>query len=179
MRMRMIHLIPFLFALPAFAQSASPMLVVGGQQPTAAAKPASELEQERLINQFPDWAVTRVGSATGGWDKDVVPAPAAPANPAGANISPNAQAPAAPAAPEAPDSPITKLWPVDTVPIFLRSCIGYRPALLVPCKCVIGRLMTEMPHDEFLELTAKGTIEQDARLKNIRLQCAVQPQPRQ
>jgi hypothetical protein len=29
-----------------------------------------------------------------------------------------------------------------------------------------------MPHDEFLALTAKGTIEDDNRLKTIRQQCA-------
>lgn len=176
MRMRVVHLLPFLFALPVLAQDNSPMLIVGG--PQTATKPASEVEQERLVQQFPDWAVTRVGSATGGWDKDVIAAPQAPANPASATAPANAPTPAAPTPPAAPASPVSKLWPVDTVPIFVRACVGFRPALLLPCQCVIGKLMLAMPHDEFLELTAKGTIEQDARLKQIRLQCATQPRPR-
>lgn len=175
--MRLFFLIPLLFALPALAQHASPMLVVGG--PKAAPKAASEIEQERLIQQFPDWAVTRAGSATGGWDKDVPTAPQAPVNPGSATAPTTAPTPAAPAAPAAPASPVNKLWPADTVPIFVRSCVGYRPALLLPCQCVIGKLMLAMPHDEFLQLTAQGTIEQDARLQKIRLQCATQPRTRE
>ncbi len=142
------------------------MVVIGGDQPRRA---ASEVEQERLVNQFPNWAVTRAGAASGGYDQDVPPSPAYPA---AAPTASTAATPAAPAAPQVPAAPINKLWPRDTVPIFMQSCVGYRPKLFVPCQCIIGRLMLEMPHDEFLALTAKGTIEDDNRLKTIRQQCA-------
>jgi hypothetical protein len=59
------------------------------------------------------------------------------------------------------------------VPLFMPACVGYQPKLVVPCNCVIGKLMLAMPHDEFLKLSANGTIEDDIRLKNIRIECAV------
>lgn len=166
--MRTILLIALLTSTAAFAQNDNSMLVVGGSQP--APRPASEIEQERVMQQFPEWAVTRAGAATAGTDKDTPAAPAAPAAP-GAQAAP--ASPASPAAPAAPANPASKLWPADTVPIFMKSCVNFQPKLVVPCNCVIGKMMLAMPHDEFLALTAKGTIEQDVRVKNIRTACAV------
>lgn len=167
--MRFAPLILMLAAAAAWAQQDSPMVVIGGGNQQK--RPASEIEQERLINQFPEWAITRAGAATGGYDKDVPPTPNYPTSPQPAART-EPPVPQTPAAPASPTPPASKLWPADTVPIFLRSCVGYQPKLIIPCKCVIGRLMVEIPHDEFLLLTAKGTIEQDQRLRIIRSQCA-------
>lgn len=165
--MRFLLLIPFLvFPLAALAQDDNSMLVVGGAKDP---RPASEIEHERVVQQFPDWAVTRAGAAAGGHDQDVPATPSAPA-------APSATAPQSaptPAIPAAPASPASKLWPADTVPIFMKSCVSYQPKLVVPCSCVIRKLMVAMPHDEFLKLTAEGTVEADARLQNIRVECAV------
>lgn len=163
--MRYTVLIPFLL----FAHAAMAQLIIGGDEGPQRA--ASEIEQERLIQQFPQAAVEQLGNRSGGYDKDV---PATPANPTtsaapGAALPPGAQSPVAPTPPA---SPISKLWPADTVQHFMPSCIGADPRLIAPCQCVIGRVMLEIPHDEFLRLTAQQTIENDARLQNIRLQCA-------
>lgn len=147
------------------------MLVVGGQVKDN--RPASEIENERVVNAFPENAVTRLGSSVGGSDRDVINPPAAPIAPSspGAEAIPNS--PPAPAIPAAPASPASKLWPADTVPIFMKSCVSYQPKLVVPCSCVINRVMLAMGHDEFLKLTAEGTIEEDIRVKNIRTECAI------
>lgn len=143
------------------------MLVVGGPKDK---RPASEIEQERVLNQFPEWAVTRAGAATAGTDQDMPSAATAPASPGAGDVPAN---PASPKIPEAPASPVSKLWPADTVPIFMRACVNYQPKLVMPCNCTIGKMMLAMPHDEFLELTAKGTLEDDIRVKNIRTECAL------
>lgn len=169
--MKKLLVLSLLIPSAVFAQQDSMLVVNGGQMRDA--RPASEIEHERVMNQFPDWAVTRVGSATGGYDKDVTTPPAAPVAPASPGAEAIPPSPQAPAAPAAPANAITKLWPADTVPIFMQSCVGYQPKLVVPCNCVITNLMLEMPHDEFLRLTAQNTIEDDIRLKNIRVKCAV------
>lgn len=143
------------------------MLVVGGDT-----KPASQAAQEDLINNFPEWAVTNAGANTTGMKADV---PASPKPPASAPVPAGAAAPASPETPKPPKSPADKLWPVDTVPIFMRACVGLHIELIPPCKCTITKLMQQMPHDEFLELTARGTIEQDARLSTIRYECVGTP----
>lgn len=160
-----------LMSTAALAQSQSPMMIVQGSNAAPDQRPASEIEHERVLNNFPDWAVTRAGAATGGSDADIADgAPAAPTP----EPSPAPKGPETPAAPAAPQAPISKLWPADTVPIFVKSCVGFEAQKLVPCNCVIGKLMLAMPHDEFLKLSAQGTIEQDARLQNIRIACAVE-----
>lgn len=180
--------------MAAFAAeySDSPLLVVGGQQPAAmanASQAATPVSQENptqpnaapyadpaqaITANFPAWAVTSVGqNSTGG-----NPVPAAPAAPGNAPVSAqpiNPAASAAPTAPTAPTSPVNKLWPIDTVPIFMRSCMGFHVELAAPCKCIIVNLMTQMPHDEFLKLSAAGTIESDPRLSAIRYQCLGSP----
>jgi hypothetical protein len=155
----------------ALAQSAAPMVVVGGDAPVTPA----QAEQQRLANQFPEWAVTNAGAATGGWSKDVPAPPGAPESP---NVEPSKAAPSvtAPSAPASPANPISKLWPIDTIPIFMRSCVGFEPQLIAPCGCVIRELMVKMPHNEFLAKSADGSIEQDATLHSIRTNCAVAPQ---
>ncbi len=150
------------------------MLVVDGTPKDP--RPPSQIEQERVLREFPDYAITRLGTSTGGYDKDVAPIPPAAPTPATAPAPAGA---AAPKAPEAPANAVDKLWPADTVPIFMPACVGYQPKLVVPCNCVIGKLMLAMPHDEFLKLTANGTIEQDIRLKNIRVECAVKAAAKQ
>jgi hypothetical protein len=120
---------------------------------------------------FPDAAVTRIGANSTGQTDDTPPAPATPTAPA----APDAPTPASPAAPAAPASPISKLWPRDTVPVFLQSCTGFHPELVVPCTCVITTLMGQMGHDEFMQLSADGTIEQDPRVKSARAQCIPGP----
>lgn len=182
--MHRILLLSLLLSTPAVAQTNAPMVIIGGDQPAAAveqAAPAASAApaaaprqssalttQQRLMGNFPEWAVSQAGSAVGGAGEDVerIPdaAPAAPSAPAGA-VAANPKGAAL------PDNPTLKLWPMDTVPIFLQSCVGYRPQLLMPCNCVIRRLMPAMGHDEFLKLTARGTLEQDPRLQSIRAEC--------
>ena len=171
--MRALFLIPFLITTAAFAQNDGSMLVIGGAKDP---RPASAIEQERVMQQFPDWAVTRAGAVTGGYDQDVPTAPAAPASP---STEATPKSPPTPAIPSAPANPANKLWPADTVPIFMKSCVSYQPKLVVPCSCIIHKLMTAMPHDEFLKLTAAGTVEDDIRLQNIRVECAVKAAARQ
>jgi len=158
-----------LFAASAFAQSASPIMIIGGDEP---ARNPQEEANVRALTNFPESAITRAANVTNGSSQDIPPAPASPAAPT-APVS--GAAASSPTAPAAPASPVSKLWPVNTVPIFMRTCVGFRPTLFAPCQCVIGRMMREFPHDEFLELTAKGTIEQDPRLENIRVACANEP----
>lgn len=157
----------------AFAQQA-PMLVVGGDDNA----PASEQAQRAQIEQFPTWAITTVGANTMGQNNDIPSAPAAPQSPSTAEAG--ADAPAAPTvdAPKPPKNPVTQAWPYDTVPIFMQACVGYHAELTAPCYCVVSKLVNTMPHDEFLQLSAAGTIEDDARLVDIRSQCAAQPRPR-
>ncbi|MFM9889938.1 MAG: hypothetical protein ACKVOE_04730 [Rickettsiales bacterium] len=162
-----------LVALAQVNRAASPLLVVNPQQPAgapAAATPAP------LAPSFPDWAVTKVGDNPGA------------ANPGGIPYAPNVPISAAPAAPQnaaaaavpqAPAAPVSKLWPRDTIPLFLPSCTGFHPEMVQPCTCIITRLMTAMGHDEFLFKSEAGTIESDPRLIAIRNECAQAPRQRQ
>lgn len=179
-------------AFSAMAQSAAPMVVIDTTDETAV-NAASEAEADTPI-AFPAAAVTIVGASTivdplANIDKPALvfadpdtphatgasttnapaPSPTLPSAATNAPAAPTTNAPATPA------SPIDKLWPIDTVPIFMTSCVGYQPKLYAPCKCVIGRLMTEMPHDEFLQLSVTDAIERDPRLRAIRLQCVGTP----
>ena len=93
---------------------------------------------------------------------DDPPVPAAPESPAGGDV---------PAAPESPSLKPSKLWPVDTVPVFMLSCVQLQKEIVSTCRCVINNLMKAMPHDEFLQLSESGLIERDQRYLNIRRQC--------
>ncbi len=186
------HLLPILLvALPLAAhaqeanRAASPMLVVAPQQqqaaptttPAAAPAPAaSELAAQKAAASFPDWAVTQIGQKTSGVDNGVVAPPASPANPAAPASAQNPANPASPATPASPANPAAKLWPKDTVPIFLQSCANFHVELIAPCSCVITNLMLSMGHDEFLAKSEAGTIEADARLIKARSECATAPQ---
>lgn len=125
------------------------------------------------MQNFPEWAITSAGENTTGQNSGNVAGPKAPANPAPAA---SAASPASPKNPEPPKAPVSpKLWPIDTVPIFLRACVGIEPQMIAPCGCVIRELMVKMPHDEFLQKSANGTIEQDPTLNAIRVGCATKP----
>ena len=132
---------------------------------TAAATPATA---KVYTPDFPDWAITQVGQNSAG--NNNTPPDAAPQAPQ-APAAPTPTAAPTPASPDTPPSPASKLWPRDTVPIFVRSCIGYHVELVPACSCIITNLMGAMPHDEFMKLSENGTIEQDVRLQNIRQQC--------
>ena len=164
--------------------SSAPMLVVGEGAPvkpaaSAASVPAPAAGPVAAFPNFPEAAITRVGEKTNTEHVDAPtspPSPAAPASAAGTSAPAN---PATPSAPIAPKSPISKLWPRDTIQIFLPPCTGLRPQFVVPCTCVITKLMLEMPHDEFLAKSETGTIEQDPRLIRIRHDCATAPQKKE
>ncbi|MBX9725971.1 MAG: hypothetical protein K2X09_01790, partial [Rickettsiales bacterium] len=128
---------------------------------------------------FPEVAITRVGENTTGQQVAVPPTPASPTSPAAAGTSAPPANPSNPAAPPTPASPVSKLWPRNTIEIFIPPCTGLRPQFLVPCTCVITKLMVEMPHDEFLAKSEAGTIEQDPRLIRIRSDCATAPQKKE
>lgn len=76
------------------------------------------------------------------------------------------------AAPTAP----SKLWPRNTLQIFMPRCTALKEPFIEPCRCVITKLMNAMPHDEFLKKSEEGSIEQDPRLIQIRNECATAPQ---
>jgi|GEM_PF-6369630 len=177
--------------LAAFAAdySDAPLIVVNSQAaqvapaeavPTtgpvkATSQPSQPGAATTYTPDFPEWAVTKVGENSAG---NTNPVPDSPASPADAPQAPQAvaaAAPAAPTSPASPASPINKLWPIDTIPIFMKSCMGFHVELAAPCKCVITNLMVEIPHDEFLKLTAAGSIEQDTRLASIRYRCVGTP----
>ena len=182
--MRVIHLIlPLLFLpLAALAQSYSnaPMVVVGDGAPAATTKPATTNPVPGAgFPNFPENAITRVGENTTGQHIDAPANPPSPVSPAAAPSGPAATTPANPSSPASPKSPINKLWPRNTVEIFMPPCTGLRPQFFVPCTCVISKLMLTMPHDEFLAESEAGTIENDPRLIRIRTDCATAPQKKE
>lgn len=126
----------------------------------------------RTLASFPDIAVTRVGENTTGQHVDAPPAPGANLAPAAAPAAPTA---VTPASPMSPSSAVSKLWPRDTIALFMPSCVGYYPQFGQPCMCVITQMMSTMPHDEFLRESEAGTIETDPRLIKIRTDCASAP----
>jgi pyruvate/2-oxoglutarate dehydrogenase complex dihydrolipoamide acyltransferase (E2) component len=140
--------------------------------PKANNEPVAAAAAQTLIDDFPVWAVSKAGSDTTGQTGEAPVTPPAPAAPA----APSAPAAAeTPKAPPAPASPTDKLWPRDTVPIFMRSCTGLHVEYLAPCSCVITKLMLAIPHDEFLELSAAGKIDEDKRMTDIRSGCLATP----
>jgi len=165
-------------ALPVFASaqspSASPIMVIGEDTSPNMATAKSVVPGADLPH-FPENAITRVGENTTGQHVDAQLSPPAPVAPAAAAAAATPASPANPASPTPPASPISKLWPRDTVEVFLPSCTGLRPQYVIPCTCVITQLMLQMPHDEFLAKSADGTIEQDPRLIRIRTDCATSP----
>lgn len=184
-------LITFVATAPlvAFAQySNAPMLVVDQSHqaaPAAVAAPPQTAQattapkattpSQAFTPDFPEWAVTKAGENTGGGNP--IPAtPAAPADAPQATQPAQAGTAAVPATPAAPASPVSKLWPIDTIPIFMKSCMGFHIELAAGCKCTIVNLMVEMPHDEFLRLSADGSIENDKRLTAIRYRCIAMPE---
>jgi len=156
------------------------MVVVGeGAAPRIAPVAAPTRNPDAAFPNFPEIAITRVGENTSGQHVDVPATPPSPPTPQAANAAGSPQTPANPAAPSAPKSPVSKLWPRDTVEIFIPPCTGLRPQFLVPCTCVITKLMVEMPHDEFLAKSENKSIEQDPRLIRIRRDCATAPQKKE
>ena len=128
-----------------------------------------------LPPNFPEWAVSNAAQNTAGNTNPVVASPASPTTPATPVAVDAGHAPVTPPAPSAPESPVSKLWPRDTVPIFVKSCVGFHVELIPACGCVITELMASMPHDEFLKLSETGAIESDPRLKHARLDCVAAP----
>ena len=117
-------------------------------------------------------AVT-LAATSAAWAQSSPNLPAQPAAPKQANIPVN------PESPPSPKSPLAKLWPADTVPVFVLACAQFHKELIAPCKCTITKLMTAMPHDEFLALSAENVIEQDQRYLNSRRACIGTPRTRQ
>lgn len=178
-----------LLPLSVAAQSYSnaPLVVIGEGAPAAAPAPAAPVVGAAKASgsipgfpNFPEIAITRVGEKSNAEHVDPPanpPSPAAPSPAAAGSSAP--QTPANPASPASPKSPVSKLWPRDTVQIFVPPCTGLRPQFVIPCTCVITRLMVAMPHDEFLAKSEAGTIEQDPRLQRIRQDCATAPQKKE
>lgn len=97
------------------------------------------------------------------------PAPAAPSTPAAPTSEP---APASAKSPDAVIAPHGKLWPSNTIPLFMTSCTKFHVEMVEPCGCIIRKVMTQFPHDEFMRIDAAGQIETDPRLQRIRQECA-------
>jgi hypothetical protein len=156
--MRLFLFITLILPVAAYAQA--PVAPSGQIQPQpAAASPAPA---------FPDWAVT-----TGGKETTPPPAPgnAAPAAP----VPATPQAPVAPGIPVSPTAPVSDIWPADTVPVFVRRCAMNRVELVAICRCTIETVMKGMTHREFLALSEKNAVAQDARYINARQTCATPP----
>jgi hypothetical protein len=172
----MRYLLPWIFALAvpfaALAQGYSHAPIIVEAAPPASANLAV------LPPSFPDWAVTKAGENTTGQQVVQPAAPANPANPTTPAAANAAATPATPTAPPSPESPASKLWPRDTVPIFMQSCVGFHPELVSACSCVITHLMPALPHDEFLRETADDTIEKDPRVIDARMSCVGSPHQR-
>lgn len=155
-----------LLPMVAMAQSYSqaPMLVVGDSQPTpastAAPADASPSDKAGALASFPENAVTKIGDV------------ASPSKETTGAVKPVADVPANAEA-EAEES---KLWPKNTLEIFMPRCTGLKLPFVGPCRCVMTKLMSAMPHNEFLKKSKDGTIEQDSRLISIRKECATAPQ---
>jgi hypothetical protein len=180
----------FLLSCPVLAAAAddSPIIIVGnpaGAEARPAAKPEGKTvppagpvaaaSAEAITQSFPAWAVSKAGADTSGQGAAIPAAPASPesaAIPAAPAFPPSAGAPQPPAA---PSSPLNRLWPRDTVPIFMRSCTGLHIELIPACQCVISKMMLSMPHDEFLTLSAGNRLDSDPRILAIRQGCLGTP----
>ena len=188
----MIASLALLLPITVVAQTraAAPVIIIGegapsvappgsASVPSVAATPAPNPVPGAKFPNFPEAAITRIGETTTGVHVDAPANPPSPSASATAASSQAALTPASPAAPPSPVSPISKLWPRNTVEIFLPPCTRLRPQFLVPCTCVITKLMLAMPHDEFLAKSEAGTIEADPRLIRIRTDCATAPQKKE
>ena len=163
--------------------SQAPLVAIGnGELITRqnAPKVAADEVTNAIISQHTgtqpgDAAVAAAGNATA---NQIAPntTPAAPASPAAAPAAPTAAASASPASPPAP---VSKLWPRDTVPIFMTSCTRLHSELFIPCRCIIDKLMAQMQHDEFMRLSDGSLIDSDPRFLAIRDQCIAVPKQRQ
>jgi hypothetical protein len=178
MRHIFIFLTTFFISLAAQAQhAASPIVIIGEGAPAATKSAAASAPVPgAAFPNFPENAITRVGENTNGEHIDSPAAPASPPSPANPSAAASPATPANPASPATPASPVSKLWPRDTISIFLPPCTGLRPQFIVPCTCVITKLMMAMGHDEFLAKSEAGSIESDPRLIRIRQDCATAPQ---
>lgn len=160
----MFLLILFSFiSLPALAQVErynSPIVAVGD---------GSVMTRSQAISKAADKAFIAIA---GDKAADEFPAPDAPKAPE----APKPTAPQSPANPASPPSPISKLWPRDTVPIFVTSCSKLRRETLNPCRCIINRLMQKMMHDEFIRLSEANQIDIDPRYLTIRQDCVSEGQ---
>lgn len=194
--MRLILLMLTLTVIPLLVSAQhyddSPMVLVGGRDTlvakpavakenptpptTATAQPAVSAKTPPVPPNFPEWAISKAGQNAAGNSNPVPETPASPTPPA------DGDAPASPAAlghpetPPAPESPAGKLWPKDTVPIFVKSCIGFHVQLIPACTCVITQLMATIPHDEFLKLSETDKIDSDPRYTKARQDCATAPE---
>ena len=162
-------------AAAAIAPAAGTPATVAATTAPAAAVPAPKPADSILIN-FPKAAITQVGANTMGQGLDITPNPASPDSPTPPPPAASPASPANPNSPTPPANPISKLWPRDTIELFMPSCTGLRVQYVPPCTCVITQLMVQMPHDEFLAKSEAGIIEQDPRLIKIRTDCATAPQ---
>ena len=157
----MIGLLPMSVMAQSYSQA--PMLVVGDSQAassTAAATDAPVSDKAGALASFPENAVTKIGDV------------ASPSKETTGAVKPVADVPANAEA-EAEES---KLWPKNTLEIFMPRCTGLKLPFVGPCRCVMTKLMSAMPHNEFLKKSKDGTIEQDSRLISIRRECATAPQ---
>lgn len=169
--MRILLSLLLLMTLPltALAQthSSAPLIAVGNGNVVAPSAPTSTTTttpapaaDPNFAAGFPESAVTKLG------------APDSASSPAPASL-------AAPPHPDAPPAPVSKLWPRDTVPIFMQSCVHFHPELIPACNCIITNVMKQMQHDEFLRLSQAGTIEDEQRIISIRERCVATPKQRQ
>ncbi len=136
------------FALTASASKAS-LVVIDGGRPVETT--AAEMIDESESAPFPEEAITT------------------------APLSVEASKVFAPESKNAPARAIDPRWPKDTTKTFLPSCTGLRPQFVTPCTCIITQLMEAMAHDEFIRKSEAGTLEDDPRLQQIRLDCVVKP----
>lgn len=166
-------------AAPKAETPASSTTTTTPATPTRASNaPAAAAAAEAIIDHFPGWAISKAGSDTTGQTVETPVSPASPPAPTAPASSPSPSAPEAAKPPPAPASVTDKLWPRDTVPIFMHSCTGLHVEYMPACGCVITKLMLAMSHNEFLELSAANKIDDDPRVISIRSGCLATPAKR-
>ncbi len=149
-----------LFVLPAIAQVRehydAPLLAVGGDRPAPAAPATTQ--------------PTTDASSANSMEAPKAPEAPAPSKPSVIKL---------PVAPASPVPPVSKLWPRDTIPLFVTSCSKLHRELLNPCRCIIDGLMEKMLHDEFLRLSDANQIDIDPRYLTVREQCVMAAKQKQ
>jgi hypothetical protein len=192
--MRLVYLITLLPVLAFAADETSPIIVMDTsnklvEKPLESAYPAprtpaapapAPAPSDAIVQQFPGWAISNAGANSTGETLDAAPAsPTSPTVPGAPTsvVSPASPQPAISPAP--PGLATDPLWPKDTIPIFMKSCTGFKPELTAPCMCIITKLMVTMPHNEFIQLSEANTIESDKRLADIRQSCLGAPAKRE